>query len=305
MEEIEWVAGQFQANRPRLEGMAYRMLGSRVEAEDAVQEAWLKAMRADRDAVENLSGWLTTVTARVCLDRLRARSARPEHALGVDVPDVEDPSAENDPAEAALLAESVGAALLVVLDSLAPDERVAFVLHDVFAVPFDTIGEVVGRSPQAARQLASRGRRRVQGTSTLGSVDLVQQRTLVEAFLRAAREGDFQALVRLLHPDVVFEPDQAALRMGSLPQTRGAKDVASALSGGARGTRLVLVNGLAALAWAPGGHIRSVIEFTVVDDRITAVTVTADADRIAQLDVVTLDSVAWHDKRDRGTSKGA
>jgi len=305
MEEIEWVAGQFQADRSRLEGMAYRMLGSRVEAEDAVQEAWLKTMRADPDAVENLSGWLTTVTARVCLDRLRARSARPEHALGVDVPDVEDLSAENDPAEAALLAESVGAALLVVLGSLAPDERVAFVLHDVFAVPFDTIGEVVGRSPQAARQLASRGRRRVQGTSTLGSVDLVQQRTLVEAFLRAAREGDFLALVRLLHPDVVFEPDQAALRMGSLPQTRGAKDVASALSGGARGTRLVLVNGLAALAWAPGGHIRSVIEFTVVDDRITAVTVTADADRICQLDVVTLDSVAWHDKRDRGTSKGA
>ena len=305
MEEIEWVAGQFQANRPRLEGMAYRMLGSRVEAEDAVQEAWLKAMRADRDAVENLSGWLTTVTARVCLDRLRARSARPEHALGVDVPDVEDLSAENDPAEAALLAESVGAALLVVLGSLAPDERVAFVLHDVFAVPFDTIGEVVGRSPQAARQLASRGRRRVQGTSTLRSVDLVQQRTLVEAFLRAAREGDFEALVRLLHPDVVFKPDQAALRMGSRPETRGAKDVASALSGGARGTRLVLVNGLAALAWAPGGHIRSVIEFTVVDDRITAVTVTADADRIAQLDVVTLDSVARQDKRDRGTSKDA
>jgi RNA polymerase sigma-70 factor, ECF subfamily len=305
MEEIEWVAGQFQANRSRLEGMAYRMLGSRVEAEDAVQEAWLKTMRADPDAVENLSGWLTTVTARVCLDRLRARSARPEHAMGVDVPDVEDPSAENDPAEAALLAESVGAALLVVLDSLAPDERVAFVLHDVFAVPFDTIGEVVGRSPQAARQLASRGRRRVQGTSTLGSVDLVQQRTLVEAFLRAAREGDFEALVRLLHPDVVFEPDQAALRMGSRPETRGAKDVASALSGGARGARLVLANGLAALAWAPGGHIRSVIEFTVVDDRITAVTVTADADRIAQLDVVTLDSVARQDKRDRGTSKDA
>jgi len=305
MEEIEWVAGQFQANRSRLEGMAYRMLGSRVEAEDAVQEAWLKTMRADPDAVENLSGWLTTVTARVCLDRLRARSARPEHAMGVDVPDVEDPSAENDPAEAALLAESVGAALLVVLDSLAPDERVAFVLHDVFAVPFDTIGEVVGRSPQAARQLASRGRRRVQGTSTLGSVDLVQQRTLVEAFLRAAREGDFEALVRLLHPDVVFEPDQAALRMGSRPETRGAKDVASALSGGARGARLVLANGLAALAWAPGGHIRSVIEFTVVDDRITAVTVTADADRIAQLDVVTLDIVARQDKRDRGTSKDA
>ncbi len=302
MEEIEWVAGQFQANRTRLEGMAYRMLGSRAEAEDAVQEAWLKAMRADRDAVENLSGWLTTVTARVCLDRLRSRSARPEHAMGIDVPDVEDSFAENDPAEAALLAESVGAALLVVLNSLAPDERVAFVLHDVFAVPFDTIGEVVGRSPQAARQLASRARRRVQGTPAVGSVDLVQQRTLVEAFLRAAREGDFEALVGLLHPDVVFEPDQAALRMGSRPRTRGARDVASALSGGARGARLVLANGLAALAWAPGGNIRSVIEFKVVDDRIAAITVTADADRIAQLDVVTLNSVASQDRNGRRTS---
>jgi len=292
MEEFEWVTGQFQANRTRLEGMAYRMLGSRAEAEDAVQEAWLKSMRADRDAVENLSGWLTTVTARVCLDRLRSRRARPEHAMGIDVPDVEDSFAENDPAEAALLAESVGAALLVVLNSLAPDERVAFVLHDVFAVPFDTIGEVVGRSPQAARQLASRARRRVQGTPAVGSVDLVQQRTLVEAFLRAAREGDFEALVGLLHPDVVFEPDQAALHMGSRPRTRGARDVASALSGGARGARLVLANGLAALAWAPGGNIRSVIEFQVVDDRIAAITVTADEDRIAQLDVVALNSVA-------------
>ena len=302
MEEIEWVAGQFQANRSRLEGMAYRMLGSRVEAEDAVQEAWLKAMRADRDAVENLSGWLTTVTARVCFDRLRSRRARPEHALGIDVPDVEDSFAENDPAEAALLAESVGATLLVVLNSLAPDERVAFVLHDVFAVPFDTIGEVVGRSPQAARQLASRARRRVQGSPAFGNIDLVQQRTLVEAFLRAAREGDFEALVRLLHPDVVFEPDQAALGMGSRPKTRGAKEVASALSGGARGARLVLANGLAALAWAPGGNIRSVIEFKVVDDRIAAITVTADAERIAQLDVVTLSRVAPQDRTDRRLS---
>ena len=209
-----------------------------------------------------------------------------------------DPAAENDPAEAAILAESVGAALLVVLDSLAPDERVAFILHDVFAVPFDTIGEVVGRSPQAARQLASRGRRRVQGTPAFGKVDLVQHRALVEAFLRAAREGDFEALVRLLHPDVVFEPDQAALRMGSRPPTRGAEEVASALSGGARGARLVVADGLAALAWAPGGNIRSVIQFTVVDDRIAAITVTADADRIAQLDVMTLDAAVPKEKND-------
>jgi RNA polymerase sigma factor (sigma-70 family) len=287
MEEIDWVAGQFQANRSRLESMAYRMLGSRAEAEDAVQESWLKVMRADRTAVENLSGWLTTVTGRVCLDRLRSRGARPEDAGGIHVREVEDSVAENDPAEAAILAESVGAALLVVLEALAPDERVAFVLHDVFAVPFDTIAEVVGRSPEAARQLASRARRRVQGTPAFGRVDLVQQRTLVEAFLRAARDGDFEALVRLLHPDAVFEPDQAALRMGSRPKTRGARDVASALSGGARGARLVIANGLAALAWAPGGNIRSVIEFSVVDDRISAITVTADPNRIAQLEVVT------------------
>jgi RNA polymerase sigma factor (sigma-70 family) len=287
MDDIERVAGQFQSNRSRLEGMAYRVLGSRAEAEEAVQDAWLKVMRADQAAVENLSGWLTTVTARLCLDRLRSRGRRPEDTVGFDVPEVADSAADNDPAEAAILAESVGTALLVVLDSLAPDERVAFVLHDVFAVPFDTIGEVVGRSPQSARQLASRARRRVQGAPALGSVDLGQHRAIVEAFLRAARDGDFEALVRLLHPDVVFEPDQAALRMGSRPQTRGAKDVASALSGGARGARLVLANGLAAMAWAPGGSIRSVIQFTVVDDRISAITVTADADRIAQLEVVT------------------
>ena len=303
MDESDWIAGQFQANRSHLEGMAYRMLGSRAEAEDAVQEAWLKVMRADRDAIENLSGWLTTVTGRVCLDRLRSRRVRREDASGFDFPDVEDSVADNDPAEAAILAESVGAALLVVLDTLAPDERVAFVLHDVFAVPFDTIGEVVGRSPQAARQLASRGRRRVQHTSDLGSVDLVQHRALVEAFLQAAREGDFEALVRLLHPDVVFEPDQAALHMGSRPRTRGAEEVASALSGGARGTRLVLANGVAALAWAPGGQIRSVIQFTVVDDRIAAITVTADADRIAQLDVTPLDRGASKDTSDPTTSK--
>ena len=302
MGEIEWVADQFQASRPRLEGMAYRMLGSRTEAEDAVQEAWLKVMRADPDAVENLSGWLTTVTGRVCLDRLRSRRARPEDAVGVELPDVEGSVIEDDPAEAAILAESVGAALLVVLDSLAPDERVAFVLHDVFAVPFDTIGEVVGRSPQAARQLASRGRRRVQGGQASGSVDLVRHRALVEAFLRAAREGDFEALVSLLHPDVVLEPDQAALQMGSRLRTQGAREVASALSGGARGTRLVLANGRTALAWAPGGRVRSIIEFSVVDDRITAITVTADADRMAQLDVVALESAASHEKIDPGTS---
>ncbi|HAM00877.1 MAG TPA: RNA polymerase subunit sigma-70, partial [Acidimicrobiaceae bacterium] len=257
-------------------------------AEDAVQEAWLRLMRVDPAAVENLSGWLTTVTGRVCLDRLKSRSWHAEIVSDAEAAEHEDPAVEHDPARAAVVADSVGAALMVVLDSMAPEERVAFVLHDVFAVPFDAIGEILDRSPQAARQLASRGRRRVRGTQALPAVDVAQHRSLVEAFLRAARAGDFEALVRLLHPDAVLHPDQAALRMGSRPETRGAREVAAAVSGGARGTRLVLANGLPALAWAPGGRIRSIIEFTVVDGRITALVVTADEDRIAQFEVVPL-----------------
>jgi RNA polymerase sigma factor (sigma-70 family) len=286
MDQVEWIAGEFKANRSRLEGIAYRMLGSRVEAEDAVQETWLRVVRGDPSAVENFAGWLTTVTGRICLDRLRSRRSRREDFTGEDVSDLEDSAVDHDPAQAAILADSVGTALMVVLDSMAAEERVAFVLHDVFAVPFDTIGEILDRSPQAARQLASRARRRAQSTPAVASVDLVQHRTLVEAFLRATRQGDFEALVRLLHPDVVFQPDQAALRMGSRREARGATEVASALSGGARGMRLVLANGLPSLAWAPGGRVRSVVEFTVMDGQITAITVTADRERIAELDVV-------------------
>ena len=288
MDDEQWVTEQFEANRSRLEGMAYRMLGSRTEAEDAVQEAWIRILRGDPAAIENVAGWLTTVTGRVCLDRLRARGSRPENLVGADVPDREESSAEHDPEQAAVLAESIGAALLVVLDSMAPEERVAFVLHDVFAVPFEAIGTVVGRSPEAARQLASRARRRVQGAPTTASIDVAEHRALVEAFLRAARQGDFETLLRILHPDEVFEPDQASLDMGSRPRTRGAREVASAIGGGARGARLVLVDGLTAMAWAPGGRIRSLIQFTVADHRITGMTVTADPDRIAELDVVPL-----------------
>ncbi|MGH9079757.1 MAG: sigma-70 family RNA polymerase sigma factor, partial [Acidimicrobiales bacterium] len=173
MEQVEVVSRQFQANRSRLEGIAYRMLGSRAEAEDAVQEAWLRVVRSDPADIENMAGWLTTVTGRVCLDRLRSRHSRREKVTGVELADLEDPAVEHDPAQAAILADSVGAALMVVLDSMAPEERIAFVLHDVFAVPFDTIGEILDRSPQAARQLASRARRRVQGTPAVARVDLV------------------------------------------------------------------------------------------------------------------------------------
>jgi RNA polymerase sigma-70 factor (ECF subfamily) len=290
MGEADWLAEQFEASRPRLSAVAYRMLGSRTEAEDAVQEAWLRLDRSDTEQIDNLGGWLTTVVARLCLDRLRARRSRPESPFAEHEPmDLAD-AAVVDPAQQALMAESVGAALLVVLDSLAPAERVAFVLHDVFAVPFDEIGEIVGRSPDATRQLASRARRRVQGTATTADVDPLRQRTLVDAFLRAARGGDFEGLLKLLDPEVVLQPDEAAVRMGSLRETRGAEAVAGALSGGAQTAALALVDGLAALVWAPGGRTRGVIEFTVAGDRIVSIRVTGDAERIGELDIVVLDS---------------
>jgi RNA polymerase sigma-70 factor (ECF subfamily) len=290
VDEGDRLAAQFEANRPRLRAVAYRMLGSHNEADDAVQEAWLRLHRTDPSGVDNLGGWLTTVVARLCLDRLRSRRSRPEEPSGGPRPeDIASVADEHDPAHQALMADSVGAALLVVLELLAPAERVAFVLHDVFAVPFDEIGEIVDRSPEAARQLASRARRRLRGTTATADVDLVRQRDVVDAFLRAAQGGDFDALVRLLDPDVVLQPDAAALRMGALRETRGGAAVAEMLAGGAQGARRALVDSVAALVWAPGGDVRGVIEFTVVDDKIVAINVTGDAERIGRLDVVLLD----------------
>jgi RNA polymerase sigma-70 factor (ECF subfamily) len=285
----EWLAERFEADRTRLQAVAYRLLGSAGEADDAVQEAWLRLRRTDPDDVVNVGGLLTTVIGRVCLDRLRSRRARPEESLDpytADAPAV----AGDDPADQVLLADSVGTALWMVLDLLAPAERVAFVLHDVFAVPFDEVGDILERSPEAARQLASRARRRLQGSAPTAAIDLVRQRDVVDAFLRAAREGDFDALLRLLHPDVVLQPDAAAVAMGSLRETRGADAVASALSGGARGAQLAIVDGVAGFVWAPGGTLRGVVEFTVVGDRIVAIDVTGDAERIGRLDIVTLDA---------------
>jgi RNA polymerase sigma factor (sigma-70 family) len=286
-----WVLEQFEASRPRLRGVAYRMLGSRAEAEDAVQDTWLRLDRTDPAGIDNLGGWLTTVLARVCLDRLRSRTARREspetddleHAAPLDDGDA-------DPAQQAVLADSVGAALLVVLDALGPAERVAFVLHDVFAVPFDDMAEIVGRTPEATRQLASRARRRVQGSSPMTDVDLVQHREVVDAFLRAAQGGDFETLVQLLAPDVVLRPDAAALSMGSLTETTGAMEVATMLAGGARAGRRAVVDGLASIAWAPGGRVRGFVEFTIVDGRIVALDVTGDHARIERADIVLLDA---------------
>jgi len=285
-----WLTGEFEASRPRLHALAYRMLGSHAEADDAVQETWLRLRRNDPSEIENVGGLLTTVVGRVCLDRLRARRARPEDPVddlaGAATPAV-GPSA--DPVDEALLAESVGTALMVVLDRLGPAERVAFVLHDVFGIPFDDVAEILGRTPDASRQLASRARRRLQGSTPDGRLDVMRQRDVVDAFLRAARGGDFDALLQLLDPDVVMVPDAAAISMGSLRETRGAEAVADALSGGARAAQRALVDGVAAWLWAPGGQVRGVVQFTVRDDRIVSIDVTGDADRIRGLEIVPLD----------------
>jgi RNA polymerase sigma-70 factor (ECF subfamily) len=285
-----WLTDEFEASRPRLHALAYRMLGSHAEADDAVQETWLRLRRNDPADIENVGGLLTTVVGRVCLDRLRARRARPEDPvddLTAGATSAVDPAA--DPVDEALLAESVGTALMLVLDRLGPAERVAFVLHDVFAVPFDDVAGILGRTPDASRQLASRARRRLQGSTPDGRLDVMRQRDVVDAFLRAARGGDFDALLQLLDPDVVMVPDDAAISMGSLRETRGAEAVAAALSGGARAARRALVDGVAAWLWAPGGQVRGVVQFTVRDDRIVSIDVTGDADRIRALEIVPLD----------------
>jgi len=288
MVDDDEVLHAFEGSRARLEGLAYRMLGSRAEAEDAVQDTWLRLQRTDAAAIENLGGWLTTVLGRICLDRLRSRTSRREDAVD-EMDDLATSPDGPDPAEQSVIADSVGAALLVVLDTLGPAERVAFVLHDVFALPFDDIAEIVGRSPDATRQLASRARRRVQGASPRRDLDLVEHRAVVDAFLRAAQGGDVDALVHLLAPDVVLRPDAAALAMGSLTETSGATEVAALLAGGAKAAQRAVVDGLAALVWAPGGPVRGVIRFTVVGGRISAIDVTGDAEGIAASDIVVLD----------------
>jgi RNA polymerase sigma-70 factor (ECF subfamily) len=265
------------------------MLGSHAEADDAVQETWLRLRRNDPAAIENVGGLLTTVVGRVCLDRLRARRARPEDPVEDLASGAAPATGADDPLDEALLAESVGTALMVVLDRLAPAERVAFVLHDVFGVPFDDVAEILGRSSDSSRQLASRARRRLQGSTPDGRLDVARQRAVVDAFLRAARGGDFDALMQLLHPDVALVPDAAAISMGALREARGAEAVAAALSGGARAATRAMVDGAAAWLWAPAGHIRGVVQFTVRDDRIVAIDVTGDAQRIAGLEIVALD----------------
>jgi RNA polymerase sigma factor (sigma-70 family) len=288
MNERDFLAEQFEQHRTRLRAVAYRMLGSVNEADDAVQEAWLRLARTDANAVENLGGWLTTVVARVSLDMLRSRAQRREEPAGMHLPEPIVTGAEGlDPEYEALLADSVGLALLVVLETLSPPERLAFVLHDMFAVPFEEIGALVDRSPTAARQLASRARRRVQSEAPAPDADLGRQREVVDAFLAAAREGDFDRLVAVLDPDVVLRAD-VSVPPGAPREFHGAEAVAGrALSFRrmARSGRQVLVNGSVGLMAAPGGRPFALLAFTITGGRISAIDVIADRDRLQQLDL--------------------
>ena len=293
MEDHEWLAKRFEENRAHLRAVGYRMLGSLSEADDAVQEAWLRLSRSDISGIGNLGGWLTTVVGRVCLDMLRSRTSRREKPLGARLPEPIISREDGiDPEHEALVADSVGLALLVVLETLAPAERLAFVLHDMFAVPFEEIAPIVGRSPTAARQLASRARRRVQGAATSADAGLVCQREAVDAFLAASREGDFEALLAVLDPDVVLRIDGGAVRAGLSREVRGVRAVAEQTLTFSRLSPFVrpaLVNGAAGVVVAPRGRPFAVMGFTVRRGKIVEIDVLADPARLRQLDLAVLD----------------
>jgi RNA polymerase sigma-70 factor, ECF subfamily len=290
-EHDEWLAQRFEEHRTHLRAVAYRMLGSISEADDALQETWLRLSRSDTSRIENLGGWLTNVVGRVCLDMLRSRRSRREGPLGVHVPEpIVSRGDGTDPEHEALLADSVGLALLVVLETLAPAERLAFVLHDMFGVPFDEIAPIVGRSPSAARQLASRARRRVQGATNVTDADLTRQREVVDAFLAAARDGDFEALVAVLDPAVVLRADRAAVLVVGSREVRGAPAVARrAAKGRARAARPALVNGAVGVVVAPRGRLLMVLGFTISGGKIVEIDAIADPARLRQPFLAVLD----------------
>jgi len=293
MAENDWLAEKFEENRGHLRGVAYRMLGSLNEADDAVQEAWLKLNRSDPSGIENLGAWLTTVVARVSLDMLRTRKARREDSLGPGVPEpVATGSEGGDPEKEAVLADSVGLALLVVLETLEPAERLALVLHDMFAVPFEEIASIVDRTPAAARQLASRARRRVQGADSVSGADLARQREVVDAFLAALRGGDFVGLIAVLDPDVLVRSDVAAVGPGGSREVRGARNWAKGAIVAARGARFAqpaLVDGRVGLVVAPRGRLFRVLSFTFAGGKIAQVEVIGDPARLQELELAVLD----------------
>ena len=288
----ERLADEFEKHRAYLRAVAYRMLGSASEAEDAVQESWIRLARIAASDVENLRGWLTTVVARVCLDMLRTRTSRREDSLETHVPDPVISSADANPESDAMLADSVGLALLVVLETLEPAERLAFVLHDVFGMTFDEIAPIVDRSVVAARQLASRARRRVQGQAPASDADLRQQRRVVDAFLAAAQEGDFERLVAVLDPEIVLRADGGAIK-GMSRLVRGAQAVtaqAATFSKVALTTQVVLVNGnIGLVCRLPDGRLFSVIGFTIADGKVVEMDILADPDRLNRLDLSSIE----------------
>ncbi len=323
MSEHDWLAERFEENRPHLRAVAYRMLGSSAEADDAVQEAWLRLSRAGTSGVDNLGGWLTTIVARVSLNMLRSRTLRREEPI--DAPatgqPVTPPPNGTDPEHEAVLADSVGLALLVVLDTLTPAERLAFVLHDMFAVPFEEIAPVVERSPAATRQLASRARRRVQEAGAQearvqeegpGDPDAERQpgeisrrREVVAAFLAASREGDFGALLTMLDPDIVLRADDAAAQMGADAEAIGARAVAGVFSGRAKALRPALIDGAPGAVWTLRGETRVVFAFTITGGTITAIEQIADPERIARLEVTPLKAGLRTRQAQRGQLAGS
>jgi RNA polymerase sigma factor (sigma-70 family) len=292
MSESDWLAARFEQNRPHLHAVAYRMLGSSVEADDAVQEGWLRLSRSGSDGVQNLAGWLTTAVTRVCLDMLRARTARREESLSAHVPIWDPDNGDGSAPEAeALLADSVGLALLVVLDALSPAERAAFVLHDMFDLPFEEIAAIVDRTPNAARLLASRARRRVRGADRAADADLRRQRQVADAFLTAARDGDFRALLAVLETDVVLRADAAALPAGSPREIRGAERVAKGAMSFAARARFgapALVGQAVGVVVAPRGRLFLVLGLSYTGGKISAIDVIADPGRLRQLDLAAL-----------------
>ncbi len=293
MNEDDRLSDRFETHRDHLRVIAYRMLGSLSEADDAVQEAWLRLVRVDINRVENLGGWLRTVVSRVCLDMLRSRQSRREELFGLQVPDESrDPGRGSDPEQEALLVESVGRALLVVLHTLGPAERVAFVLHDMFGVPFDEIAPIMGRSSVATKKLASRARHRVRGTPAMGGAELARHRHVVEAFLAASRAGDVGAVVAVLAPDVVRRADRAALPSGRATEVRGARAVAEEIVVFGRNSRfaeLALVNGAVGIVVAPRGRLRLALTVTIEHEKIVGYELIADPRRLQQLTLAVLD----------------
>ncbi|HEX3621106.1 MAG TPA: sigma-70 family RNA polymerase sigma factor [Acidimicrobiales bacterium] len=285
MGDDDWLAARFETHRDHLRAVAFRMLGSDVEADDAVQESWLRLSRSDVAAVDNLGGWLTTVVSRISLDMLRSRTSRREDPAGTLAHDIAQPGPAGDPEHDAVVADSVGGAMLVVLGTLTPTERLAFVLHDVFAVSFEEIGTILDRSPNAAKQLASRARRKVQGTDRSPDADPARRREVIDAFLTAARAGDFAGLLAVLDPEVVLRADPVAVRMGSAETIRGAAAVAGTFSGRALAAQPAVIDGSVEVVWAVDGRPKVVWEFTIDDDVITHIDMLADPATLRDMDV--------------------